>query len=286
MLDRQRLQGGTGVTNADSDARVVDLWLFGKCPHTQRAYRADVEEFLGQVGTLRAARLEDVQGFASALSGAASSRARRLSAVKSLLGFAHRIGYLPFDVGAAVQQPRLRSRLSERILSEREVLLLIEMERDRRNRLLLEVLYYSGCRLAEICGLRARDVQRSGRSGQITVFGKGGKTRSILLPANVFGLLEDHLREAQPDAPVFRSQKGRPLSPNQVERLVKKAATRAGLSASVSPHWLRHAHASHALDRGAPSHLVQTTLGHASLATTSQYAHARPSESSGLYLRS
>ena len=65
---------------------------------------------------------------------------------------------------------------------------------------------------------------------------------------------------------------------------VVAAAKRAKLSTAVSAHWLRHAHASHALDRGAPVHVVQTTLGHASLATTTRYSHARPGDSSARYL--
>jgi integrase/recombinase XerD len=69
-----------------------------------------------------------------------------------------------------------------------------------------------------------------------------------------------------------------------VERIVTRAARRAGIDKHVSPHWLRHALASHALDRGAPIHVVQQTLGHASLATTSKYSHARPGDSAGLYV--
>jgi integrase/recombinase XerD len=93
------------------------------------------------------------------------------------------------------------------------------------------------------------------------------------------------LRGHDPDAPVFRSRKGGgPLDAAQVHRIVKAAPSRAGLSPAVSAHWLRHAHVSHALDRGAPAHLVQATVGHASLQTTSQYAHARPTDSSSRYL--
>jgi hypothetical protein len=79
---------------------------------------------------------------------------------------------------------------------------------------------------------------------------------------------------------VFRSRKGGSLDQSAVHRIVKAAAERAGLSAEVSAHWLRHAHASHSLDRGAPIHLVQQTLGHASVATTGRYLHARPTDSS------
>jgi integrase/recombinase XerD len=89
---------------------------------------------------------------------------------------------------------------------------------------------------------------------------------------------------AAPDDPVFRSRKGGALDPSQVLRIVQAAAQRAGLEAKVSPHWLRHGYASHALDRGAPVHLVAATLGHASIATTGRYAHARPSDSSSRYL--
>jgi len=85
------------------------------------------------------------------------------------------------------------------------------------------------------------------------------------------------------DAPVFLSRQGRPLTARQEHRVVAAAAVRAGITGGVSPHWLRHAHASHAFDRGAPVHLVKETLGHASLAT-SPYTHARPGVSSGKYL--
>jgi len=70
----------------------------------------------------------------------------------------------------------------------------------------------------------------------------------------------------------------------QIYRIVQAATRRAGISKPVSPHWLRHAHASHALEHGAPISLVQTTLGHANVATTSRYLHARPNKSSSEYL--
>jgi integrase/recombinase XerD len=82
---------------------------------------------------------------------------------------------------------------------------------------------------------------------------------------------------------VFASRSGKPLERSRVTRIVREASQRAGITTNVSTHWLRHAHASHALDRGAPIHLVQATLGHRSVATTSRYLHARPDESSAAY---
>jgi site-specific recombinase XerD len=86
------------------------------------------------------------------------------------------------------------------------------------------------------------------------------------------------------DAAGEQPSSDRPLDTSQVHRLVKAAAAHGGLSAEVSTHWLHHAHASHSLDRGAPIHLVQQTLGHASVATTGRYLHARPTDSSARYL--
>jgi integrase/recombinase XerD len=84
---------------------------------------------------------------------------------------------------------------------------------------------------------------------------------------------------------MFPSRKGGGhLDASQVRRIVYAAAKKAGLEQKVSPHWMRHAHASHALDRSAPIHLVQATLGHSSVSTTGRYLHARPTESSSFYL--
>jgi site-specific recombinase XerD len=153
-----------------------------------------------------------------------------------------------------------------------------------RNRVLLTVLYGGGLRISEVCGLRWRDLMARDEAGQATVFGKGGKTRAVLLSASTWKVLMALRGEAPSDAPVFRSRKGGALDPSAVHRVVKAAAARAGLPSEVSAHWLRHAHASHSLDRGAPIHLVQATLGHASVATTGRYLHARPSESSARFL--
>jgi integrase/recombinase XerD len=88
----------------------------------------------------------------------------------------------------------------------------------------------------------------------------------------------------KPDSPVVPDRSGGQLNRQIVHRAVKRAARRAGLATNVSPHWLRHSHASHALDHGAPPHVVQASLGHASLATTTAYAHIRRGDASSRYL--
>jgi integrase/recombinase XerD len=278
---------GSMTSQADTDAQVVALWIHGRSRHTQRAYKANAERFLAFAGkALTQVTLGDIQSFGDSLSGLAqSSQAQALAAVKSLLGFAHKIGYTRFNVGAAAHLPKGKSALAERILQESEVHRMFALEPNHRNRIILKTLYYGGLRVSELCGLRWRDLQPRGDEGQITVLGKGGKTRAILLPAGLWNELVGLRDGAYEDEPVFRSRlKDRSLDQSQILRIVRAAAIRSGASKNVSPHWLRHAHASHSLDRGAPIHLVQATLGHASVATTGRYLHARPSESSGKYL--
>lgn len=286
-------QTGAIARQADSDALLVSLWLHGRPDTTRRAYAQDAARFLAFVGkSLPDVTLEDLQGYADSLGDLApATHGRRLSVVKSMLTFLHRLGRIPFNVGAMVKRPPIKSRLAERILPEADVHRLIALEPDKRNRAMLRLLYAGGLRRAELVGLRWRDLQPRDDAGQVNVYGKGGKTRTVLLPASVWrelmalrGFRADSARNPGPDAPVFVSRKGGPLDPSQVLRIVQAAAARAGIDAKASPHWLRHAHASHALDRGAPVHLVAATLGHASIATTGKYAHARPSDSSSRYL--
>jgi len=271
---------------ASTDTQLVALWLHGRSVHTQRAYRSDVKRFQAFSGQpLRRVTLGDVQGFAdSLLHLSPASRSRILSAIKSLLAFGHRIGYLAYDVGQPLRLPRQKNRLAERILSEADVHRMLALEPSRRDRVLLRLLYAGGLRVSELCALAWRDAQERRDAGQIAVSGKGEKTRGVLLTPATWQELTGLRDGADPNAPIFRSRKGGHLDKSQVLRIVRLAGRRAGIDVAVSPHWLRHAHASHALERGCPIHLVQATLGHASVATTGRYLHARPSDSSARYL--
>ena len=272
------------------DARLLNLWLSLKTsPHTRRAYSADATRFLAFVQKrLALVTLTDFQAWAQHLGQGSlkpASQNRALTAVKSLLSFAQETGYLPFNVGTAVQLRPNRDALAQRILEEGEVASILNAAPAGRDRLILKLLYASGIRVSELCGLKWSDTQPRQPGGQITVFGKGGKTRTVLLKPGLWQELIGIRGAGQPADPIFASRKGRgPLDASQVRRIVYRAARHAGIDRQVSPHWMRHAHASHALDHHAPIHLVQATLGHASISTTGRYLHARPTESSSFYL--
>jgi len=269
------------------DEKLLSMWVHGLSPHTQRYYLRDAMQFLECTSkSLADVTLADVQQFANELefSGLAqSSQVKILSAVKSLLSFVHKLGITRVNVGAALKSPSPKNALAERILPELEVQQLIASATNERDRLILRLLYGAALRVSELAGLKWRDVKPRGETGQVTVYGKGGKTRAVLLSPNLWQDLIKLKGDAGWNDPVFLSRKGGHLTTTQVRRIVKGVAVRSPiepeLAAKVSPHWLRHAHASHSLDKGAPLHLVQATLGHTSISATSVYLHVHPMDS-------
>jgi integrase/recombinase XerD len=276
------------ISQADTDDQLIRLWLHGRSVHTQRAYSRDIRQFIQFTKKdLRHTTLEDLQAYADDLVGKGlktTSQQRILASIKSLIAYAHKIGYLPFDTGKPLKIPKSMDHLAERILSEQDIHQMIACENHPRNKLMLRVLYATGIRVSELCRIQGKDSQPREKGGQISIYGKGGKTNTILIPENLWNDLVIFRANTMDDSPLFTSRKGRHFNPSQVWRIVRKAARKAGIEKDVSPHWYRHAHASHALQRGASIALVQRTLAHSSVNTTGRYLHVRPEESSSQYL--
>lgn len=278
---------GHPLAQASSDEELVKLWLHGRPANTQRAYGREIGRFVNFAQKpFQLITLADVQEFADSLSDMKSSSVgRALAALKSLLSFAHQIGYLQFNVGLPVRLPTVRNRRAERILTEEQVMMMLALTKNVRDHALLRLTYSSALRISEVASISWQNLTERGETGQVSVLAKGGKTHTVLLSAGTWQeIISLRSPTTTSESPVFVSRKGARLSTSQINRVVVAAAIRAGISPKVSMHWLRHAHASHSLDRGAPIHLVSATLNHANLATTSIYVHARPTESSSKYL--
>lgn len=264
---------------------ILNMWLHGKAASTQQSYKRISNIFLSFINKpLVNAGLDDVQNFLDSLQLSPNTIKTYASIIKSLISFCHELGIMQYNIAKPIKTPKPKDCLNERIMSEQEVTLLIHGENNTRNKLILKMLYYCGLRATELAGLTWGDLSDRTGNGQATIYGKGSKTRVVIIPTALWRELEQLRGDAGKADPVFRSRQGTGhLTRAMVWEIVKKAAKRIGLD-NPSPHWLRHGHASHSLDRGAPIHLVSQSLGHASIATTSRYLHAKPSDCSSLYL--
>jgi integrase/recombinase XerD len=280
----------TSLTHANPDQKLIDMWLHGRPTTTQKEYCRDVQYFLDLVGKpLTAMALEDLQSFATHLSTLNLKERtirRKINSVKSLFSFAAKLNYVRFNVAAALRLPKIEYAIAHRILPQREILKLINAATPGRDRALLKLLYATGMRISEACGLNWEDfIERDDGTIQVSILGKGGKRRVVLVPDSVWVEVEALRGGDADESPVFVSVRGRRrLDRSSVHRIIKEAALKAGVNPKISAHWMRHANASHALQRGASLPLVKESLGHSSIAVTDIYLHASPKDSTSNYL--
>jgi integrase/recombinase XerD len=267
----------------------IDLWLRRqRSPHTRSSYQREANRLIRLTRKpLADITVADLQSFAESLNRpgfSIGSRGRTLAAIRSLLRFAFTWGYIKNDLARAVVLPRYHPKLAERFMEESEVECLLASAECDRDRVLFRLLYFTGMRVSEVCGLRWQDFRNRSTGVEVLVRGKGSRIRTLPVPPGLWKELCAYRSEADADAPVFPSRTGRALDRSRVRTLIRRVADGAGLGLPVSPHWLRHSHATHALERGAPLPVLQRSLGHASLATTAQYLHVRAAKASSDYL--
>ena len=271
---------------------IVQLWANGRPPDTLEIYIPVINSLRNHVQQTPPGEitLQQLQSWAGTFkSQRPATRTRKIATVRSLLGFAKRIGAIERDQSPALRAPANPDGLANRILNEKEVQLLVQSGANHRENVLLSLLYVAGLRATEAGRLQWKDcLERSNGLGQISVLGKRQKRRSIVISPEVWEKLMSLRTETSAGEDyVFQSRNGwrQPLSRTRIADIVRFAAQRAKLEAKVSPHWIRHCHASHAIDHGAPLSLVSQTLGHASIAATARYIHASPDQSSSAYIR-
>ncbi|MBD2156213.1 tyrosine-type recombinase/integrase [Leptolyngbya sp. FACHB-16] len=278
------------LTRASSDDKLIEMWLHDRPAGTQTNYRATVRSFQRFLNfkPLQSITLEDLQAYQDSLSEQQlkdSTKRCKLNAIKSLFTFATKLQYTRFNVAAAVRVKKGRTTLAGRILNKSQVAKMLREESNPRNAALLKLMYATGARVSEVCGLTWEDFQeRDDCSVQVRILGKGNKQRVVLVPEPVW----DEVRRLKGDrsvgSPVFVGKQGKSLDRTTAHKILKAAAERVGLNSKVSCHWLRHAHAQHSLAGGAPLPLVRDSLGHSSIAVTNVYLESSPEDSSSKYL--
>jgi integrase/recombinase XerC len=274
--------------------RRFDLYLRaerGLSKHTVRAYRADVAQLSESVGAVSPAKVgaSHVRRYLTErhATDAASSRGRKLAALRCFFRFLVREGVRAADPTTGMPAPRAPKRLP-RPLAVDDCAVLMDAPKEEgpaagpaelRDRAMAELLYGAGLRVGELVSLDVRDVDLA--LGEVRVQGKGGKERVVPLPASsraaLAAWLDPRRRPGVRSEPLFvalRARRGeapRRLDVRDVRRRLARRALGAGLADRVHPHRLRHSYATHLLDMGADLRAIQELLGHASLSTTQKY---------------
>lgn len=268
----------------------------GASPHTLRSYAADLTEFTRfladeRIGGLPDADTRAVRAYVARLHQRRLSKAtiaRKLAAVRSCFRFLARRGALPANPARQVRSPRLGRRLPSFLpVDEATVLLNAPPEPSAagaRDRALLELLYASGLRVAEGCGLDLDDLDEARRT--VRVVGKGDKERVVPVGETALEALAAHLAmRGRRRGPLFLNARGGRLTPRSAHRIVRARARLAGIDQRVTPHTLRHSFATHMLGAGADLRLIQELLGHSRLSTTQRYTHVSPEHLMRVYDR-
>ncbi|MGZ4689792.1 MAG: tyrosine-type recombinase/integrase [Acidimicrobiia bacterium] len=279
----------------DVDGYVASLTAAS--PHTREAYERDARQFVAwaerggcaEPDALDHATLRRYLAYLGTQRLAKRTIARKAAALRSFLRYLKRRGVVVSDSGRSLRAPKGPARLP-RVPNSGEATALLdraataEPHEDPVERALalqdvavLEVLYGTGLRVSECCGLTPRDCDLE--RGSLTVLGKGAKVRRVPLGQPAREALRNWLQKgrttvARPESPpdaVFLNRRGRPLSPRDARRIVDRFPMPDGHT--LHPHVLRHAYATHLLEGGADLRAVQELLGHADLATTQIYTH-------------
>jgi integrase/recombinase XerD len=266
----------------------------GLSRNTLASYRRDLRRYVEALGAdgvddLGAVSEQRIAEFLASLRQgdaerpplSAASAARTIVAVRGLHRFAVREGMVEVDAAAAVKPPVPARRLPKALPVE-DVVAMIEAAADEtprglRDRALLELLYATGARISEAVGLDLDDLDPA--DAAVVLRGKGDKDRVVPVGRMALSAVSDYLVRGRPGLvaagrgtpALFVNNRGGRLTRQSAWTVLRRAAQRAGVTAAVSPHTLRHSFATHLLDGGADVRVVQELLGHASVTTTQLY---------------
>ncbi|GGT49609.1 tyrosine recombinase XerC [Actinomadura citrea] len=262
----------------------------GVSPHTLRAYLGDLADFCGyaaHAGLVEPAELDITVLRAwlarqHALGRSRATLARRTAAVRAFTRHLHRRRLLENDPGLLLGTPQRRRDLPTVLTQDDAAHLLDTVDAEGpvglRDLAVLEVLYGTGVRVSELCGLDVDDLDTGRRT--VRVLGKGGRERTVPLGEPAARAVQDWLRAGRPalatensGPALFLGARGGRLHPTSARRIVHTRISEVGQIPDLGPHGLRHSAATHLLEGGADLRSVQEILGHASLQTTQIYTH-------------
>ena len=216
---------------------------------------------------------DDIKSFLSNLIEKKLSAAS-LALVKSALKFYYE-ELLGRNIFRTIKTPKKQRKLPA-VLTKEEVTKLINSAKHTKSKLIISLLYSSGLRVSEAINIMVRDIDLHEKVGYVRQ-GKGKKDRIFILSDKLVLELEDYIKNKSQDSYLFPGKKGKMTSRN-IQKMIKKAATRAGINKKVSPHTLRHSYGTHLLENGIDIRKIQILLGHSQLSTTQLYTQVSTEE--------
>ena len=276
------------VTSAQSDRELILVWMADKSRTTQISFKSTIEKFLEFIDKpLVDVRIEDLQLWKQGLSARfkTTTVANKVLVIKSLFSFAVKVGYLTINIGSFIKPPKTKEALAQKILTVADVKRLIDASNSRRDGLMLSLMYGCGLRVSEVVGLTWDDLKpHQEGGGKATIFGKGSKTRVVIIPPRLWRQILEFKQISQICQWVFVTRTGNQMERSVIHRMIKRTCQRSGVDERASCHWLRHSHATHSLEAGCNLRLLQQSLGHASVTTTEKYLHISPDRGSSQYI--
>lgn len=282
-MSQSRAFAGSQLEEAIEDFADYQRLVRGRSEATVRGYASDLRDLAATVETFEGLSLNVLREWLAAAVAAGKSRAtlaRRTASIRAFSSWAVREGYLDTDIAARLVSPKVPKHLPTVLdVQESKDLMEVSLTNDEAEQLrdsaMLEVLYATGMRVAELVGLDEGDIDFSRRVARVT--GKGNKQRIVPFGQAAATALEQWLERGRPlmakgGPAVFVGSRGARINQRQVRRVVEKAAAIIG-ETGLTPHGLRHSAATQLLEGGADLRVVQEILGHSSLQTTQVYTH-------------
>lgn len=244
--------------------------------HTVKAYSSDLKDFLEWAGkdfcTLSYKNIRVYIAQIQNKNYTKTTLSRKIAAIKAFYRYLYREKLIEINPAINIKAPKKARSLPE-FLTENEINTILQQIKNIRDRAILELLYASGMRVSEMCALNFENLNLD--ENEITVFGKGGKERIVLISNKAKDFLHSYIKDNDTSAnqPVFKSVNGYRLQPRQIRRIIQKLVQQIQLPKNVSPHTFRHTFATRLLEKGADLRIVQELLGHASISNTQIYTH-------------
>lgn len=285
----------SSLSNINSQSILDDFRLYLEVErnlslHTVKAYCIDLKDFLKWTGIsdIYIFTYKNIRNYLAEIQAKKYNRttiSRKIAAIKTFYRYLYRERLVNSNPAVNIKTPKKIKNLPEFLTDAESNLILNEIKMKTssqyRDRVIMEVLYATGMRISELCGLNFENLNLE--ANEITVFGKGGKERIVLISNRAKNYLLDYIeiirqklannQEYSVKSPVFINNNGFRLQQRSIQRILSKIVKDLCFSKKISPHTFRHSFATKLLENGADLRVVQELLGHASISNTQIYTH-------------